>query len=615
MDETFPKDPVCGMEVAAARFVTTYQGRAFQFCSELCQGKFLTDPKKYATAAESVGTALPAVYRVAYFSMEVAIDAEMPSYSGGLGILAGDTLKSSADLKIPMVGVSLLYGKGYFKQVLDESGNQTERPALWAPGEKLRALSARVSLRIEGRPVLLRAWKCEVADVTGWRVPLLLLDSDLPENAPYDREITARLYAGDQKYRLAQEIVLGIGGVRMLRALGYNGIQRFHMNEGHSSLLTLELLAARRQADGQDWDFKGIRESCVFTTHTSVQAGHDQFPYELVNSVLEPLVPLDVLQMMAGQSRLNMTLLGLNMSHYVNGVAKRHGQVSAEMFPGHPIDSITNGVHSVTWTCPSFAALYDRHIPGWRADPSMLRHVMNVPKSEVWQAHLEAKEELLAEVQRRTKAVLRKDVLTVGFARRATSYKRADLVFSDLDRLRRICREAGPIQFLFAGKAHPNDEPGKELIRRVVGFARQLGPEVPVVYLEDYGIRLAQMLTAGVDLWLNTPLRPMEASGTSGMKAAHNGVPSFSVLDGWWIEGHIENVTGWSIGPSPDAHLIGSDTNDSEDLYRKLRQTIVPMFYQDREQWLSMMRQSIAFNASFFNTHRMVQQYAANAYI
>ncbi len=309
-----------------------------------------------------------------------------------------------------------------------------------------------------------------------------------------------------------------------------------------------------------------------------------------------------------------MTLLALNMSTYVNGVAKRHGIVSQEMFPGYAIDSITNGVHSATWTGDSFATLYDRHIPGWRMDPFTLRYAISVPNQEIWDAHVKGKAALLEEVHRRTQQRLSLDAFTIGFARRATLYKRADLVLSSPHELLDVAKKAGPLQIMFAGKAHPKDEPGKDMIRRIVQAAKQLQRDVTILYLDNYDLRLAQLMTAGVDLWLNTPQRPLEASGTSGMKAAHNGVPSLSVLDGWWLEGHIEGVTGWSIG----SRTMSPGTDQQEDareLYQKLRWTIVPLYYQSRDRWIDVMRQTIAFNASFFNTHRMVQQYAANAYM
>jgi starch phosphorylase len=472
-------------------------------------------------------------------------------------------------------------------------------------------------MSIEGRPVVVRAWQHDITGLTGYVVPLLLLDTNVEENAAVDRELTSDLYGGDERYRLAQEIVLGIGGVRMLRALGYTQVERLHMNEGHAALLAIELLRERKERESPAWDFDEVRRACIFTTHTPVPAGHDQFSYELVKQMLGDAAPLEVLQMLGGRDRLNMTLLALNMSTYVNGVAKRHGEVSQEMFPGYAIDSITNGIHSATWTSPSFQQLFDRHIPGWRADSFALRHAISIPVQDIWAAHAQAKARLFEEVRKRTSLSFRDDALTIGFARRATQYKRAELVFSEPSQLLDMAGTVGPIQFIFAGKAHPKDEPGKEIIRRIIHIAGQLNPEIPIAYLENYDLLLAKLLTSGVDLWLNTPLRPLEASGTSGMKAAHNGVPSLSVLDGWWVEGCIEGVTGWAIGrgSSDAASQEGSGARDARELYDKLRGVIAPLFYQDRERWSGIMRSTIAFNASFFNTHRMVQQYTANAYV
>ncbi|MBM2836543.1 MAG: glgP [candidate division NC10 bacterium] len=613
------KDPVCGMPVRVEEALAiSYRGHSFYFCSELCKQAFLAHPEQYSGETRvRTSDEIDTRRRIAYFSMEVAADPRMPTYSGGLGILAGDTLKSCADLKIPLVAVSLLYSKGYFDQKLDEWGNQQEFPVAWEPSRFVRLLPITVRVPIENRSVVVRAWQYDITGYTGYSVPLILLDTNVDENAPPDRELTAFLYGGDERYRLAQEIILGMGGVRMLRALGYNQLERFHMNEGHASLLVLELLRERRGQGAEEWDFHGVRSRCVFTTHTPVPAGHDQFSYDLVKGVLGETIPVEMVQMLGGKNRLNMTLLALNLSRYVNGVAKRHGEVSQEMFPGYSIDSITNGVHSFTWTCDSFKKLYDRHIAGWVNDPFSLRYAVSIPKGEIWDAHVEAKGRLIDEVHRRTGMSLKPDMLTIGFARRATLYKRADLVFSDPGQLMEIASTVGPIQLVFAGKSHPKDDPGKDLIRRVFHFARQLKDQIPIAYLENYDMELGKLLTSGVDLWLNTPLRPLEASGTSGMKAAHNGVPSFSTLDGWWIEGHIEGVTGWSIGPGPqDLHRQdAANEQDARELYHKLRTVIAPMFYRDRDRWIDIMRQAIAFNASFFNTHRMVQQYAANAYV
>jgi len=610
------KDPVCGMVISLGEGLSVvYRGQEFRFCSDLCKRTFLATPERYATGSAGLAPgATDVARRIAYFSMEVAADGGMPIYSGGLGVLAGDTLRSCADLKIPIVGVSLLYRRGYFEQHLDEWGNQHERPVQWDPSQFARLLPSTVRVSIEGRPTVVRAWQYDITGLTGYVIPLVLLDTNVEENAVGDRELTGYLYGGDERYRLAQEVVLGLGGVRILRALGYTHIERFHMNEGHAALLAIELLRERKQTELATWDFDGVRRACLFTTHTPVPAGHDQFSYELVKQMLGDTTPLEVLQMLGGKDRLNMTLLALNMSTYINGVAKRHGQVSQDMFPGYPIDSITNGIHSVTWTSPSFQRLYDRHIPGWRTDSFALRHAISLPNQDIWDAHAQAKARLLEAVKQRTRQVLSSEAFTIGFARRATLYKRVDLVLSASSELIDIARRVGPLQMIFAGKAHPKDEPGKEMIRRVVQVAKQLEREVTIVYLENYDMGLAQFLTAGVDLWLNTPQRPLEASGTSGMKAAHNGVPSFSVLDGWWLEGHIEGVTGWSIG----SRMMGQEPNPAEEareLYEKLRWTIVPLYYQSRDRWIDVMRHTIAFNASFFNTHRMVQQYVTNAYV
>ena len=613
------KDPVCGMTMSAeTSFVVSYQGRSFHLCSDLYKRTFLAAPEKYAEAVASPGArSSETARRIAYFSMEVAADPRMPTYSGGLGVLAGDTLRSCADLKIPVVAVSLLYTKGYFDQQLDEWGNQHEESVQWEPAGLLHLLSKTVEVSIEGRSVAIQAWQYTITGVSGYTLPLLLLDTDLANNTPTDRELTSSLYGGDERYRLAQELILGIGGLRMLRALGYTELERFHMNEGHASFLALELLRERKEGEQAEWDFNRVRSQCIFTTHTPVPAGHDQFPYDLTNRVLGPHLPLEVVPMLGGEDRLNMTLLALNMSTYVNGVAKKHGVVSQEMFPGYAIDSITNGVHSVTWTCDSFATLYDRYIPGWRTDPFSLRYAISIPTQDIWTAHVAAKTRLLEEVRTMTSLPFRDDVLTIGFARRATQYKRADLILSATRELVDTAKRVGPLQIIFAGKAHPKDEPGKETIRRVFQIARELNQDVLIAYLDNYDLGLAKLLTSGVDLWLNTPLRPLEASGTSGMKAAHNGVPSFSVLDGWWIEGHIEGITGWSIGPGSAESISqeGSRERDARELYEKLRRVIAPLFYQSHERWVEIMRSTIAFNASFFNTHRMVQQYAANAYV
>ncbi len=606
------KDPVCGMVVLSddTSLTFAFEGKTIYFCSEYCRDKFQEHPRRYLATAVPAEDDAKESRRIAYFTMEVALDRNIPTYSGGLGVLAGDMLRACADLSVPVVGLSILWRKGYFEQTIDSQGWQHERPVHFEPGPPLRSLPVHVEVSIEGRTVHVGAWQYDLGD-TDFKIPVILLDTDLEENSGYDRSLTDYLYGGDRNYRLAQETVLGIGGVRMLRALGYCGIQRFHMNEGHASLLVLELMNWQGGSSPVDWDFEDVRQRCIFTTHTPVPAGHDQFDWPSVERIAAPAVSLDVLRMLGGQERLNMTLLGLNLSRYVNGVAQRHEEVSREMFPGYPIHHITNGVHSATWTCESFQRLYDEYIPDWRKDPAMLRKALSIPNEKISAAHEDARNRLFAFVKEKTGRTLSGEALTIGFARRATAYKRAGLVLTDPARLVQIAKTAGPLQLVFAGKAHPQDEDGKREIERIIAVGREIGEDVPLVYLENYDLEIAKLLVSGVDLWLNTPQRPMEASGTSGMKAAHNGVPSFSTLDGWWIEGHIEGVTGWSIGSSAAEVPEG----DAEDLLHKLEEVILPAFYHNREQWMNVMRHTIALNASYFNTHRMVQQYVTNAYL
>ncbi len=553
---------------------------------------------------------------IAYFSMEIGLESAIPTYSGGLGVLAGDTLRAAADLGIPMVGVSLVHRKGYFRQKLNAAGEQTELAAEWQPEVVLEPLTPRVQVAIEGRAVAVRAWRYWVHGITGWSVPVYLLDTDLEENSSWDRRLTDHLYGGDSYYRLCQEVVLGLGGAAMLQALGHEGIMTYHMNEGHSALLVLGLL---RQLHGGELPerltpelHEQVRQRCVFTTHTPVPAGHDQFDAELVRRVLgEPAASLALQSDTQPDNILNMTGLALSFSRYVNGVALRHGEVSRDMFPGYPIDSITNGVHALTWTADPFRELYDRHIPEWRRDNLYLRYAINLPLAEILAAHAACKQQLLAEVERRGHR-LDPHHLILGFARRATAYKRADLLFTDLDRLRRISRQAGPLQVIYAGKAHPRDEGGKALIRRVFAAAAALRPDVTVVYLEDYDMNLARQICAGSDVWLNTPLKPQEASGTSGMKAALNGVPSLSVLDGWWVEGCIEGVTGWAIGE--DGQRPSDPAREAASLYDKLEYVIVPMFYKRPLAFAEIQRAAIALNGSYYNAQRMMMQYLSNAY-
>lgn len=550
---------------------------------------------------------------VAYFSMEIAVTPEMPTYSGGLGVLAGDTLRSAADMGLPVAAVTLAHRRGYFRQHLDANGIQSEEPQPWSPETLLKAEEPRVTVTIEGRPVAVRAWRYEMEGVAGHRNPIYFLDTDLEQNDPRDRGLTDFLYGGDADYRLRQEAILGIGGALMLHALGLTPLV-YHMNEGHASLLTIPVMEFELQGaslqTATERDAEAVRRKCVFTTHTPVPAGHDRFSGEQSYRILGS-ERAGLLERFGcfHDGLLNMTYVALRFSRFVNGVAMQHGKVSRQMFPEYTIDAITNGVHAGTWTAPAVQKVFDKHLPRWRQDNVTLRYAIDIPENEIVEAHAASKQVLLEAVKQASGIEMRPDVFTIGFARRAATYKRADLLFTDPERLVRCAEKQGGMQILYAGKAHPADEPGKAKIRRVIELARELRESaLKVVYLENYEWKLGALLTGGVDLWLNTPRRPYEASGTSGMKAALNGVPSLSILDGWWIEGWIEGVTGWAIDDHED------EQGEARSLYEHLEQVILPLFYKDQGQWRRIMRSTIALNGSFFNTQRMLEQYVINAY-
>lgn len=548
--------------------------------------------------------------RIAYFSMEIALRSEIPTYAGGLGILAGDTLRAAADLNLPLVAVSLVSRDGYFRQSIDAQGNQVEQPATWNPETWAQRLDARIAVRVEGRPVWIAAWAYILESHMGGRAPVILLDTDLAENAPADREITNQLYGGDDAARLKQEMVLGLGGVRILQALGFD-ISRYHMNEGHAALLGVELL--RRFAYAPEdlqpgdprYDLPRVRQLCCFTTHTPVEAGHDRFSYELANQLFDhggaETIDLATLKSLAGADCLNMTRLALNLSEFINGVAKRHAETSSRMFQGYRVRAISNGVHPYTWTADGFRLLYDHYVPGWCHEPELLTRIDTIPDEAIREARAQARQALIATVQSLTGVALDPNAALFGFARRMTAYKRPDLLFTDLERLKRIA-QAYPFQIVLAGKAHPHDEEGKRLIALLHQHLRELGTAVRTVFLPEYDMSMAQRLVAGVDVWLNTPLPPLEASGTSGMKAAFNGVPSLSVCDGWWVEGHIEGVTGWAI-------------DDAESLYDRLEHVVLPLYYHDPAGWLAVMKGAIGKNAVRFNSHHMMRRYATEAYL
>jgi starch phosphorylase len=550
---------------------------------------------------------------VGYFSMEIAINPAIPTYSGGLGVLAGDTLRSAADTGVPLVAFTLAHRKGYFQQHLDPRGLQTEDVQPWDPADFCSEESARITVSVEDRIVTVRAWRYDMVGRYGHIVPIYLLDTDIEGNSGWDRGLTDHLYGGDTNYRLQQEIVLGMGGVRMANALGHR-INVYHMNEGHAALLTLALIESQLGGGPlgvpTEADLALVRQKCVFTTHTPVPAGHDRFSTEQTVRILggDRTSRLEKLGCYR-DGMLNLTLLALKFSRYANGVAMQHAKVSQAMFPEFPIDSITNGVHAPTWVSEPIQQMLDTNLPNWRRDNLYLRNAIDLKERDILAAHARSKEGLLAEVGTRTGMVLDPKVLTLGFARRVATYKRATLLFTDRDRLIEIANQAGGLQIVYAGKAHPQDEPGKALIQKVIEDAQKAsGSLLKVVYLENYAWDLGALLTAGVDVWVNTPKRPYEASGTSGMKAALNGVPSLSILDGWWIEGCIEGVTGWAIEDG------ANDEEEALALYRKLETAVVPLYLQAPEKWARLMRTTLAFNGSYFNTNRMVKQYSRNAY-
>ncbi len=553
--------------------------------------------------------------RIAYFSMEIALRSEIHTYSGGLGVLAGDMVRSCADLEVPVVFVTLVSRAGYFRQEIDAAGNQVERDDPWDPTAWAKPLPAMVAVEIEGREVWVRAWMYVHAAPHGKDVPVLFLDTDFAENDPRDRDITHHLYGDGEAYRLKQEIVLGVGGVRMLQALGFS-IHTYHLNEGHAALLAVELLArfqhpTKRVAGESAYDIARVREMCIFTTHTPVEAATDRFSYETVHAVMEELIEPGELKALAGVDRMNMTCLALALAGYVNGVARKHAETATLMYPGYHIRAVTNGVHAATWTHASFAKLYQALLPNWSHEPELLVRADQLDDQAVWQAHAEAKRNLIALVRDSRGIALDPEKPILAFARRMTGYKRPDLLFTDLDRLAALARKY-PFQLVMSGKAHPRDLEGKRMIAEIEGRMRELDGTLPATFLPGYDLDLAKVLVAGADVWLNTPLPPMEASGTSGMKAALNGVLNLSILDGWWVEACIDGVTGWSIGGDGPGVTTAAD---AAALYDKLEKVVLPLYAHDRARWIWMMKQGISKIASYFNSQRMLRRYASEAYI
>ena len=544
--------------------------------------------------------------------MEIALAKALPTYSGGLGMLAGDTLRSAADTGVPLVAISLVHRRGYFEQHLDAQGQQTESDVVWSPETTLPSAAQTITITLQGREITLRAWRFDVVGHTGHIIPVFLLDSDVEGNDPWDRRLTDHLYGGDTYYRLCQEAILGLGGIHLLHALGMQP-EVCHMNEGHAALLSIGLLEARVApsplSTATDADAEAVKQQCIFTTHTPVPAGHDKFGLDQMRQILGGDRSSTIERFGAlHNDLLNMTYLALRFSRYVNGVAMLHGKVSQQMFPEYTVHSITNGVHAATWLSQPFQQLLDKEIPEWRHDNQYFKSVYGIEPEVIEATHLPSKLHLFNTVKQRTGIDLDPNVLTLGFARRVATYKRASLILHSPERLIEIANRIGGLQILMAGKAHPADNAGKGLIRDIFTTAAKLeSSKLRILYLENYDWDLGEQLTNGVDVWLNTPLRPYEASGTSGMKAALNGVPSLSVMDGWWVEGCAENITGWAIENCEDEGI------EAERVYAKLENSVAPAF-ADKARWACIRRHCIAINGTYFNTHRMLGQYVSNAY-
>ncbi|TSC57342.1 MAG: starch phosphorylase [Candidatus Peregrinibacteria bacterium Greene0416_19] len=544
---------------------------------------------------------------VAYFTMEIALRGDMPTFAGGLGVLAADIVRSMADLQVPGVAVTCLWQHGYLHQEIHGDGTQAYSDIPWEPATILQRLLQTVTVTIEGREVTVGVWLYEQKS-GDHIIPVFFLDTNLPENRPDDRLITNHLYGGGQATRIRQELVLGVGGVRMLRALGYADVGTYHMNEGHCAFLTLELL---RERDFRD---ENVRQSCAFTTHTPVAAGHDVFPYDAAWKIAGDNLPWHI-KSIAGEDALSMTRLAMAMSRGTFAVSRIHRQVSRKLLRNDNVDYITNGVHHLEWLCPEMAALFDAHIKGWRGRPQLLMdRARTVPDADLWHAHESAKKRLLDHVHAATGIPLDLDRLTIVSARRVVPYKRPELLYTNIVRLREVA--CGKLQIIHAGNAHPHDPFSQEVIRHMVERSKELRDCVKIVYLPNYNPELAKLLVAGADVWLNTPMRLHEASGTSGMKACLNGVLNLSTLDGWWIEGYeMDPQAGWRIGPLAQA-LDADDTRqiDAEDLYTQLQYQVIPEFqYPNRERWIRRMKRAISL-MGHFNAQRCVEEYLGKAW-
>lgn len=543
--------------------------------------------------------------KVAYVSMEIALENDIKTYAGGLGVLAGDLLRSAAELKFPMIGISLFNPKGYLKQKMNFFGQQVTRPETDFNYKKLKKLNITSEILIGKEKVKIGVWQYCIKSKSGFDVLIYFVDTNIEGNSKEARNICGRLYGADRIQRLKQEIVLGRGGVRIIQALGYNNISKIHLNEGHGSLAGLELLVKSKQKNFRS-KLKEVKNICVFTTHTSIPNSQEVFP---ISDFLK--YQRDFPQEMLGEkeitkeNHINFTGLGFYFSSYVNAVSKKHQEVVRMLYPEFKVQSNTNGVNSIFWTADEFKKLYDKYIPNWRKDNSKLIRVNKINLKEIDVAHRKVKQKLIDYVYAQNQVKLKENIFTIGYARRVTSYKRPTLLLSSLETLLKINNEVGKIQIIYSGKAYPSDIEGQKMLKLILSSAKKLKGKISLVFLENYDLDKAKLLVSGVDLWLNTPLPFNEASGTSGMKAAHNGVPQLSTLDGWWLEGYKEAKTGWAIL---------EEINNENNLYKILGEKIIPLYYNNKEEWLNIMQSTISLNASYFNSQRTLKQYIKEAY-
>jgi len=535
---------------------------------------------------------------VAYFSMEIALENKIKTYAGGLGVLAGDILRSAADRRFPMVGVTLFNRDGYFKQTIGKDGEQTIRPDK-SDFLLLKKLPATVVVDIGKEKIIVGVWRYLIKGENGFKIPVYFLDTDLPENTAVNRRLSGALYGGDEEYRLKQEIILGRGGIKILQTLGHNEIRKIHLNEGHGALAAVELFLNSQQRTAKE-KLKEIRNKCVFTTHTPIPKAQDIFSFSYLLS-FQPDFPGQLAGLIKN-NEINLTQTGFYFSGFINAVSKAHQREARKIYQNNRIKAVTNGVDSLFWTVPEFKELYDKHIPGWRKDNLLLKNAKRISGNEIWAAHQKAKQRLVEHVNEHSEVKLELDVFTLAFARRFAVYKRPEFLFQNLSRLLALNKER-KLQLIYAGKAHPQDLEGQELVKRINRLAGELSQNIKLIFLKDYDLAQARLMTAGADLWLNNPLPPNEASGTSGMKAAHNGIPQISTLDGWWGEGYKKNKTGW---------LIKEKTKG--DVYDLLEKEILPIYYGNPEKWRRLMISTISLNASYFNAQRTLKEYMRRAY-